>query len=651
MKIFKQLSMLFTATAVLSVFTPAVGTQKNTYYINLDGDDKKDGSKDAPWKTITRSTGKLRPGDTLHIMGGTYYENVCISGISGEPGAPIRIVNFDGAEVIINGNGEETAFELIDCEHITVEGLRVTNARHGIAVSSTPEHGSQPLSGITIKCNTVYGIDGPEGGHAISVYGENSGAPITGLLIEGNEVFMNRLYWSEAVVVNGNIDGFIIRENVVYNNNNIGIDMIGFEETADDPAVDFARNGKVHNNVVYGSNTNGNEAYWKSDSRKPFGGSYDRCSNGIYVDGGSHIEIYYNFAFDNDIGIEVATEHEPPYAVTDVYVHDNIVASSGGWAGICFGGYNNRLGYTENCRFENNILFDNKVGIGIQNSRNNVIKGNVIVGGEAAVAYDMFEYGSDLSKGNDFGVNYWQNADDVKGYFSVLDRLPEEQWMLQVMDAGFGLLKDPSYGDFVLHPDLPVDIGTSWRPDGAYLSHYAAFYAARGRARLAAAFLQEREFRFDAAVKTGNLRSYLNGCLQEAGFADAEVLLILKAGAGGNAKFSDGVGIVSLTVNNVYGFVSSVNDPDGLNSANDASDVNRANDMNGAINGELLAAAVANAHSGTGQERFTYMAQVIVRFDDNGVYAQWITDDRGVVMVVGAGMDTGNRVDHSCINA
>ena len=56
---------------------------------------------------------------------------------------------------------------------------------------------------------------------------------------------------SESLVVNGNVTKFRITRNVVHDNNNIGIDVIGFERTAHDPAVDQARDGLVSENVVY----------------------------------------------------------------------------------------------------------------------------------------------------------------------------------------------------------------------------------------------------------------------------------------------------------------------------------------------------------------------------------------------------------------
>ena len=103
---------------------------------------------------------------------------------------------------------------------------------------------------------------------------------------------------SEVTVLNGNIDGFSVRNNVIHNNNNIGIDLIGFEGTAAKPTsmstvngpgvgtrheFGYVRNGKVYSNIVYGSCTINNSAYWYNEPENdvPFGEEYDRCSGGI----------------------------------------------------------------------------------------------------------------------------------------------------------------------------------------------------------------------------------------------------------------------------------------------------------------------------------------------------------------------------------
>lgn len=96
------------------------------------------------------------------------------------------------------------------------------------------------------------------------------------------------------MVLNGNIDGFVIKDNTIHDNNNIGIDMIGFEGTAMHPdeesgrnayEADMVRNGICEGNVIYNISAEGNPAYFED-------GEYDLCAGGIYVDGGQKIEIY-----------------------------------------------------------------------------------------------------------------------------------------------------------------------------------------------------------------------------------------------------------------------------------------------------------------------------------------------------------------------
>ncbi len=169
--------------------------------------------------------------------------------------------------------------------------------------------------------------------------------------------------------------------------------MIGFEGTAKHRSksdanpyeVDYVRNGVCRDNIVYNISAEGNLAYYDN-------GEYDLCADGIYVDGGSNIEIYRNFIFNCDIGLEVATEHSPDdngmFRVSGVNVHDNVIADCTGWAGLCFGGYDRDLGFTEKCEFHHNTLVNNGAQIAVQRSRNNRVYANLILGGEAGVEFN-----------------------------------------------------------------------------------------------------------------------------------------------------------------------------------------------------------------------------------------------------------------------
>jgi hypothetical protein len=67
------------------------------------GLDANPGTADAPWKTLAHSVRKLKPGDTLYLRGGAYYEKVSLTR-SGSPDAPITIAAYPGELSILDGS-------------------------------------------------------------------------------------------------------------------------------------------------------------------------------------------------------------------------------------------------------------------------------------------------------------------------------------------------------------------------------------------------------------------------------------------------------------------------------------------------------------------------------------------------------------------
>ncbi|MCI0358266.1 MAG: DUF1565 domain-containing protein, partial [Planctomycetaceae bacterium] len=70
------------------------------------GDDGADGTKSAPWKTLAHALRQLKPGDTLYLRGGTYYEKVALTR-SGASGAPITIAAYPGELAVLDGGLRE----------------------------------------------------------------------------------------------------------------------------------------------------------------------------------------------------------------------------------------------------------------------------------------------------------------------------------------------------------------------------------------------------------------------------------------------------------------------------------------------------------------------------------------------------------------
>ena len=413
-------------------------TKQNEVHVAVEGNDESgNGSEDAPYASISKAA-EANPGSLIIVHGGDYFPVELGPDCSGSQDSPTIIRAMEGEKVVIVGEGGKV-IALKNVRNISIEGLETEGGTHGIEYSSTREAGEEPLSNITIRNCKVHGVRGI---HGINVYANNDLAPVSDLTIEGCEVYDCECGSSESLVLNGNIDGFLIAENVIHDNNNIGIDMIGFEglamhseENTDKNPYEFdqTRNGICRDNLIYNISTEGNSYYFED-------GEYDPCADGIYVDGGKDIEIYNNFIFNCDIGIEVATEHKPEenelFKVSGIRVHDNVIADCKGYTALCFGGYDKDLGFTEECEFDHNTLVDNECQIAVQRSRDNKIHANLILGGESGVEFceecdkkDMVndisgnvaaEIGDEESWSSEYGKAYADRTEMADGFRSLI---------------------------------------------------------------------------------------------------------------------------------------------------------------------------------------------------------------------------------------
>ena len=391
-KIFKFLPHLLCAVLMLGgvlTIDPsfAAGTGK-TYYVSVSGNDQSNGTGAATaFKTFKKALSVANPGDTILAKGGVYSEKVTFSK-SGAAGAPITLKNAPGETPVLDGTGitaaDEGMINLYSKSYITVSGFEIRNLKTS-KTSQTPMGISIEGSGTSIKIlnNKIHSIENPRGNaHGIAVYGTSGTTAISDLVIDGNSIYNCKLGQSEALVLNGNVDGFKVTNNTVHDNDNIGIDFIGYEGTA--PANDNARNGICTGNRVYNISSKNNPTY-----------SGDACAGGIYVDGGFNILIDSNIVKNADIGIEVATEQGS--VTKNITVTNNLVTDCKPQAGLSFGSSSDAKGGTvENMKVINNTFYNNTSAIQIQkaNSNTNMVKNNIFFGGKAitgTVGNNVFE--------------------------------------------------------------------------------------------------------------------------------------------------------------------------------------------------------------------------------------------------------------------
>jgi hypothetical protein len=333
---------------------PPISLPAGNYYVSTTGSDANDGSLPSPWLTIQHAVDSVGPGDTIYVMAGVYNELVNFNNSGSAAGGYITLQNYTGQTAVIDGTGLSSSdpglIKIENKHHIIVSGLELRNLTTtnksttpaGIWLLGTSHH-------IELHNNLVHHIENTATGgnaHGIATYGYSSASSINNLVIKGNEVRNCILGWSESMVLNGNVENFIVENNIVHDNDNIGIDFIGHEGTCSDPCLDQARDGICVGNTVYNIDSLPNPAY---------GG--ERCADGIYVDGGKRITIEKNIVHHCNIGVEIASEHKDK-GTSNVIVRNNIIRHSHS-GGIFIGGYASNKGWARDCNIVNNTLYNN----------------------------------------------------------------------------------------------------------------------------------------------------------------------------------------------------------------------------------------------------------------------------------------------------
>lgn len=466
-------SFVFLACLIICV-SRAFGQSNSTFYVSTTGNDSNPGTQTAPWRTIQHAADVARAGSTVNVRGGVYEELVNIKASGNATDGYVTFRSYSGETAVLDAThfapvGRSSILTIHNQSYVRIEGFELRNYR-------TAEHRLTPLgisvmgagSHIELLHNNVHhieqtfeGRDAPGrggNGFGIAVYGTDAKAPISELVIDGNEVHHLKTGSSESLVVNGNVTNFRITNNVVHDNNNIGIDVIGFERTAPDPAVDQARDGVVSGNLVYNITSLGNPAYGNEQN-----------SDGIYVDGGTRVLIERNIMHDVDFGIELASEHRDR-ATSYIIARNNLIYHSN-TAGVSIGGYAPERGHTDHCTVINNTLYDNDTaGTGTGefqmqwNMQDDIFENNIVYAGRRCL---MTVNKSKVDKDHppvlvDHNLYYCDSGADASTWIEASDKITGfDKYVQSTGNDRHSRFINPRFVDaasknFHLRPDSPA---------------------------------------------------------------------------------------------------------------------------------------------------------------------------------------------------
>ncbi|MFU1794474.1 choice-of-anchor Q domain-containing protein [Paenibacillus azoreducens] len=480
------LSIAFLGASFGDAAPTKVLAEGGEYYVSPSGSDSNAGTIASPWKTLQHAADVAVPGSKIYVRGGVYNQKLKITRSGSAEQGAITFSNYASEVPIIDGtgltvSGSEGIVDLTDAKYITINGFEIRNyttTTNGVMPVGIYVHGSG--SYITLSNNKVHDIKNtatPKGSglsgrdaHGIAVYGTKAPESINNITIDGNELYNLVLGSSESLVVNGNVDTFNITNNVIHDNDNIGIDVIGFEGKSPNAAYDQARNGLIKGNKVYNITSSKNPSYEKGSTE----------AGGIYVDGGKDSVIEQNYSYNNDIGIEIASEHAGK-STSNISIRSNLIYKNR-LTGIAMGGYDTKRGSTVNCKIVNNTLYKNdSLGGGngqlyVQyDTQNNVIKNNIMVADSSDVLIyneytkntgNIVDYNLYFAPGGNANASWtWKNKEYIG--FSA--------YKTGTGNDAHSIFADPKFinvslNDFHLQPTSPaIDAGST---DTAIIGEY-----------------------------------------------------------------------------------------------------------------------------------------------------------------------------------
>ncbi|MBO9205472.1 MULTISPECIES: right-handed parallel beta-helix repeat-containing protein [Niastella] len=434
------------------------------YYVDgAGGNDKNDGLTLATaWKTIQKSFDAAVAGSTVMIKGGTYFEQLAVH-VSGTAGNPVTFTNYNNEQVIIEGSkiSGTTILTITDksfliFRNLTIQNITKNNAV-GILVSASKSGGVSDLifrnvvlKNINWTSNASTKPNSNQNSQPFIAfgYGAAQANAITNLVIDSCEFTGNITGYSEALSLDGNIDGFVITNNKVHDNANIGIAAIGHYGVSSNSALDQSRNGLISGNLCFN-----NKASYAT-------------SGGIYVDGGKDIKIDRNISYQNGYGIEIGNEENGTASnitVTNNLIYQNEVT------GIAIGGYDdNTTGQVTNCTIRNNSFLKNNTnndGSGefyITKASNCTIGNNVFYTNSQNTLFSLENISPQT--GNVIDYNNWftqtGNASDITINWRATSYGSFSDYKTKTGQDAHSYFKDPLFTGIGATPDLHVKIGS-----------------------------------------------------------------------------------------------------------------------------------------------------------------------------------------------
>lgn len=398
---------------ILISFISLLGLAQTNYYVSPSGNNSNNGSINAPFLNIQNALWAATAGDNIYVRAGSYAEKLWWTN-SGTAGNPITLSNYNNESVILSGINASNAsqgplIQISSKSYIRIKGIifadNIMNNADGINVTGSGtdiEITNCEFRNIGWSSSKTTMPSSSNNAHAIIFLGNTSNS-YNNILVGDNYVHDCITGYSESITMVGNIDSFIIENNTINFNTNIGIDAAGHFSWTGAPAnVNYARNGSIRNNIV-------------SDFDGPT--ALD-AAGGIYIDGGSDITVENNTVFNYSVGFSVGCE--VPGKSNQGNIIQNNVAYNCGLSGLFLG--SNTTSVVNDTKVYNNAFYKCGTGtfdngqIALLNNSGSDITNNIMYPTDWRYAMVQF----DGTASSSLSINYnlfWRDNSNTSSLF------------------------------------------------------------------------------------------------------------------------------------------------------------------------------------------------------------------------------------------
>ena len=211
------------SSAITVTAPPPPGTHTG-WYAAPNGSSSGDGSSGRPWNLATAlsgGNGKVQPGDTVWLRGGTYAGQFR-STLTGTAAAPIVVRQYPGERAIIDGGGSTSDTFVADGSYSVFWGFEMTNSDPARCCSTSSFfRADMMVSHAThVKFINMIVHDGGPGYYTWSPYGdvEIYGAIIYNIGYDGSD-----RGHGHGMYLKNDVGPLVVRDNILFNSYGYGI--------------------------------------------------------------------------------------------------------------------------------------------------------------------------------------------------------------------------------------------------------------------------------------------------------------------------------------------------------------------------------------------------------------------------------------------